>query len=47
VNNAGVCVFGELDFSTDDQIEEQVNINLIGTVALTKKLLPLLIQSKG
>ena len=47
VNNAGICVFGEFDFCTLSQIEDQIDINLLGTIRLTKLILPLLIKSKG
>lgn len=47
VNNAGVCVLSELDFCTEEQIDEQLSVNLIGTIYFTKQLLPIVIQSQG
>ncbi|OTF78391.1 11-cis retinol dehydrogenase-like protein, partial [Euroglyphus maynei] len=47
INNAGICVVGEFDFQTFKQIENQININFLGTINLTKHLLPIIIKSKG
>ena len=42
INNAGVCVCGEFDWQTWTQIEDQVNVNILGTLRVTKLFLPLL-----
>ena len=42
INNAGVCVFGEFDWLTPDQIEQQIKVNVIGTISITKTFLPFL-----
>nr|XP_027200186.1 D-beta-hydroxybutyrate dehydrogenase, mitochondrial-like [Dermatophagoides pteronyssinus] len=47
INNAGICVFGEFDFQTFKQIESQINVNFLGTIHLTKLLLPMIIKSKS
>ncbi len=45
VNNAGVVSAGLLADQSDDDIISQININLTGLILLTKKALPLLLQS--
>ncbi|XP_015120672.1 estradiol 17-beta-dehydrogenase 2 [Diachasma alloeum] len=47
VNNAGAMVFGEFEWQTDSQIRHQVEVNLLGTMRLTKSMLPLLRQHKS
>ena len=47
INNAGVCVCGEFDWQTWDQIEKQVEVNLFGTLRVTKNCLPLLKAGEG
>jgi len=47
VNNAGVCVCGEFDWQTLEQIEKQVAVNLMGTLRVTKLFLPLLKRGHG
>jgi len=47
INNAGVCIYGEFDWMTQDQIEKQVNVNLLGTISLTRAVLPLIKLAKG
>ena len=32
---------------TQDQIEKQVNVNLLGSISLTKAVLPLIKEAKG
>lgn len=41
VNNAGVMCFGEFEWQTVGQFGQQVQVNLVGTMALTHALLPL------
>lgn len=47
VNNAGICIYGEFDWLTWDQMFNQVSVNLLGTISLTKAFLPLVKQAKG
>ncbi|GFY59541.1 hypothetical protein TNIN_165091 [Trichonephila inaurata madagascariensis] len=47
VNNAGVCVYGLFEWQTPQQRDRQVQVNLLGTMRLTKACLPLLQKSKG
>jgi len=47
INNAGITLAGPLmDISTNDLIN-QFNVNLFGIHRITKKFLPLLLESKG
>jgi len=47
VNNAGVAVCGEFDWQTWDQVEQQVEVNLLGSLRVTRACLPLLKRSRG
>ncbi|TDG52336.1 hypothetical protein AWZ03_001166 [Drosophila navojoa] len=47
VNNAGVMCFGEFEWQLSAQIEHQINCNLLGTMRLTRQLLPLLRQQRA
>ncbi|XP_068156911.1 D-beta-hydroxybutyrate dehydrogenase, mitochondrial [Drosophila tropicalis] len=47
VNNAGVMCFGDFEWQTAEQIEMQINCNLLGTMRLTRQLLPLLRRQRG
>ena len=47
INNAGVCVCGEFDWQTEEQIERQVEVNVMGTLRVTKLFLPLLKRGQG
>lgn len=47
INNAGVMCFGEFEWQTNNLIESQINVNLIGTMKITKALLPLIRQYKS
>ena len=42
INNAGVCVCGEFEWQTWNQIEHQIQVNVMGTLRVTKAFLPLL-----
>ncbi|EGI67711.1 D-beta-hydroxybutyrate dehydrogenase, mitochondrial [Acromyrmex echinatior] len=42
VNNAGVMVFGEFEWQTQKLAEYQVNVNLLGTMRITRELMPIL-----
>uniref|UniRef100_A0A224XS70 Putative corticosteroid 11-beta-dehydrogenase n=1 Tax=Panstrongylus lignarius TaxID=156445 RepID=A0A224XS70_9HEMI len=47
VNNSGVMVFGEFEWLTEDQIDNQINVNFRGVTQVTKAFLPLLRKYKG
>ncbi|XP_011643341.1 D-beta-hydroxybutyrate dehydrogenase, mitochondrial [Pogonomyrmex barbatus] len=42
VNNAGVMTFGEFEWQTQDLAEYQINTNLLGTMRITRELMPIL-----
>lgn len=44
VNNAGVGHFGPFDQLTDQQIQEMLDTNVLGTILMTKAILPLLLH---
>lgn len=39
--------FGETEWQTNEMIEQQINVNLIGTIKLTKTMLPLIRKHKS
>ncbi|XP_068438255.1 D-beta-hydroxybutyrate dehydrogenase, mitochondrial [Clinocottus analis] len=47
VNNAGVFMFGEVEFTSMDTYKQASEVNLWGTIRVTKALLPLIRRSKG
>lgn len=47
VNNAGVAVTGPLEFLPVDELRHQLEINVIGQVAVTQALLPRIREGKG
>jgi NAD(P)-dependent dehydrogenase (short-subunit alcohol dehydrogenase family) len=47
VNNAGVAVAGPLEFLPIDNLRQQIEINLIGQVAVTQAVLPALRRGGG
>ena len=47
VNNAGVCVCGEYEWQTWSQIQKQVEVNVLGTLRVTKSCIPLLKAGQG
>lgn len=47
INNAGTMTYGEFDWLTWEQIENQIDTNLIGTIRLTRAIVPFIIESKG
>tara|TARA_A100001037_G_scaffold304822_1_gene342915 strand:- start:1757 stop:2617 length:861 start_codon:yes stop_codon:yes gene_type:complete len=47
INNAGIVVAGPLEFIPIDALRAQLEINVIGHIAVTQALLPLLRESKG
>jgi NAD(P)-dependent dehydrogenase (short-subunit alcohol dehydrogenase family) len=47
VNNAGVTVQGPVEFLDLDALRSQLEVNLVGQVAMTQAVLPLLRASRG
>src|ERR671911_3203550 len=47
VNNAGIAVAAPLEFVPLDQLRRQLEVNLIGQVAVTQALLPALRRGRG
>lgn len=47
INNAGIMAYGEFDWLTWEQMLLQIEVNLVGTIRLTRALLPYIIESKG
>lgn len=47
VNNAGVSTFGEVEFTTINTYKQVSEVNLWGTIRVTKALLPLIRRAKG
>ena len=47
VNNAGVAVAGPLEFVPLDEIRHQLEVNLVGQVAVTQAFMPALRRARG
>ncbi|KAM4533655.1 D-beta-hydroxybutyrate dehydrogenase, mitochondrial [Odontesthes bonariensis] len=47
VNNAGVSTFGEVEFTSVDTYKQVAEVNLWGTIRVTKAVLPLIRRAKG
>lgn len=47
VNNAGVMVFGEFEWLTEQLIQHQIDVNLLGTLMFSNAICPVLRQHKG
>ena len=47
VNNAGIAVGGPLEFLSLERLRDQLEINVIGQIAVTQAFLPLLRQRQG
>ncbi|WP_264001509.1 SDR family NAD(P)-dependent oxidoreductase, partial [Mycolicibacterium gadium] len=47
VNNAGIAVSGPLEGLTPAEIRRQLEVNVVGQLAVTQAVLPLLRQSRG
>jgi NAD(P)-dependent dehydrogenase (short-subunit alcohol dehydrogenase family) len=47
VNNAGIAVGGMIEFVPLDQLRCQLEVNVVGQVAVTQALIPLLRRSRG
>jgi NAD(P)-dependent dehydrogenase (short-subunit alcohol dehydrogenase family) len=47
VNNAGIAVAAPLEFLPPDELRHQLDVNLVGQVAVTQAVLPLLRTARG
>ncbi|KAF3703641.1 D-beta-hydroxybutyrate dehydrogenase, mitochondrial [Channa argus] len=47
VNNAGISTFGEVEFTSMDTYKQVSEVNLWGTIRVTKAVLPLIRRAKG
>ncbi|XP_061661882.1 D-beta-hydroxybutyrate dehydrogenase, mitochondrial [Syngnathoides biaculeatus] len=47
INNAGVSTFGGVEFTSMDAYKEVSEVNLWGTIRITKRLLPLIRRAQG
>jgi NAD(P)-dependent dehydrogenase (short-subunit alcohol dehydrogenase family) len=47
VNNAGIAVAGPLEFLPLDQLRHQLEVNVVGQIAVTQRLLPALRAARG
>ncbi|KAG8445107.1 hypothetical protein GDO86_010032 [Hymenochirus boettgeri] len=47
VNNAGMSTFGDVEFTSLDKYKEVMDVNLLGTIRITKAFLPLIRRAKG
>ncbi|XP_029955278.1 D-beta-hydroxybutyrate dehydrogenase, mitochondrial [Salarias fasciatus] len=47
VNNAGLSTFGEVEFTSMDTYKQVSEVNLWGTIRVTKAVLPLIRRAKG
>lgn len=47
INNAGIAVAGPLEFLPVSELRKQLEVNVIGQIAVTQAFLPLLRQGKG
>jgi NAD(P)-dependent dehydrogenase (short-subunit alcohol dehydrogenase family) len=47
VNNAGIAIAGPLEFVPIDELRRQLEVNVIGQVAVTQAFLPLLRRARG
>ncbi|KOC59747.1 Short-chain dehydrogenase/reductase family 9C member 7 [Habropoda laboriosa] len=42
VNNAAKMIFGEFEWQTDEQLRNQVEVNLLGNMRITRELMPMI-----
>ncbi|XP_078058090.1 D-beta-hydroxybutyrate dehydrogenase, mitochondrial-like [Mustelus asterias] len=47
VNNAGISTFGEVEFTSVEHYKEVADVNLWGTIRVTKAFLPLIRRARG
>ncbi|OAD60364.1 Estradiol 17-beta-dehydrogenase 2, partial [Eufriesea mexicana] len=42
INNAAMMIFGEFEWQTDEQLRNQVEVNFLGTMRITRELMPMI-----
>lgn len=47
VNNAGISINGPLEFLTSEDLRQQLEVNVVGQVAVTRAFLPMIRQARG
>ncbi|XP_032664945.1 D-beta-hydroxybutyrate dehydrogenase, mitochondrial isoform X2 [Odontomachus brunneus] len=47
INNAGVMIFGEFDWQTEQHVKRQIGVNLIGTMRVTQILMSVILSNKS
>jgi NAD(P)-dependent dehydrogenase (short-subunit alcohol dehydrogenase family) len=47
VNNAGISINGPLEYLTSEDLRKQLEVNVVGQVAVTRAFLPLIRKAKG
>jgi short-subunit dehydrogenase len=47
INNAGVMIFGEFEWLTEQHMLKQIDVNLLGALRTTKSFCPMLRKYKG
>lgn len=47
VNNAGIAVSGPIEFIPVDELRRQLEVNVVGQIAVTKAFLPMLRKGRG
>lgn len=47
INNSGVCVTGEFEWLTSEQIDRQISVNFRAPMAMCRSFLPLIRKVKG
>lgn len=47
VNNAGIASFGDVEFTSVEKYQRVADINLWGTIRVTKAFLPLIRRARG
>jgi len=47
VNNAGISINGPLEYLTSEDLRKQLDVNVVGQMAVTRAFLPLIRKAKG
>lgn len=47
INNAGICIYGEFEWLTEEHCERLISVNLSGTISVTRTFLSLIKEAKG
>ena len=47
INNAGVLIYGQFDWQTESQLLNQIQVNLVGVMRVTRAFIPLIRKAKG